>query len=99
MIQCRVCKEYFHPDDIVTCSDGDFCEDCYSERGLNKKLEFEEEKKDQVVEIPRTCPECKNFLELQMEPDGGMSVFCSSCDFIQQLTPQQIEDLESQGYL
>ena len=97
MIECDLCGKYFHPDDIEKCPecDKDLCPGCYEKhvtKCIAEKNNFDDEIEEESS-IPYFCPNCRNKLELDVNPDGSERVYCLNCDFEQKLDESQIAEL------
>lgn len=102
MVECEICGNYFHIDEIEECPECgiELCPSCY-EKHVSNCL-FEEY--DSVLEdheegtIPHVCPNCEKKLTLDIDPseDGTIKsarVCCESCDFQQELDDSQIREI------
>lgn len=97
MIECEICGNYFHADDIENCPkcDIELCPRCY-ERHVPKCIAdryshddgFEEEST-----IPHICPNCEEELELDTDPNGSARVYCPNCDYVEELDATQLAEL------
>jgi len=99
MIQCEICGNYFHADDIERCPECDIelCSACY-EKHVSKCIAngycFDEEYRfDEESTIPHICPNCQEELILDLDPDGSARVYCPRCNFIEELDEEQLAEL------
>lgn len=91
MIECELCGDFFHPDEIKRCPkcDIELCSACY-EKHVRKCTIFYEDsvEEESDKDIPKECPKCKSALELDINyaKDGNgytKNLICSKpgCDF------------------
>lgn len=97
MIECEICGKYFHADDIKNCPECDLelCPECYEKhitKCIAEKYNFDNEIKEEST-IPRICPKCEEELALDIDPDGSARVYCSNCDFVEELDSTQLDEL------
>ena len=98
MIECEICGNYFHADDIERCPECDIelCPECY-ERHVSKciaeKYNFDDEFEEEST-IPHICPNCGEELELDTDPDGSARVYCTACDYVKELDETQLAELK-----
>lgn len=97
MIECEICGNYFHVDDIKNCPECDMelCPSCYEKhvvKCMAEKYNFDDGVEEEST-IPRICPKCQEELELDIDPDGSVRVYCSNCDFVEELDEEQLAEL------
>lgn len=98
MIECEICGEHFHADDIETCPECgiELCPKCYEKhvkKCIAEKWDFGDELEEEST-IPHICPNCDEKLELDIDPDGSTRVYCSNCDFVEELDATQLAELD-----
>lgn len=95
MIECEMCENYFHVDDIKNCPKCgmELCESCFEKHVLDC-LNLDE---DDIIEndesVPRVCPLCGEELELDINYSNSgegliLELICSNsnCDFMLDVT-------------
>lgn len=97
MIECEICGRYFHADDIENCPECDIelCPDCYEEhvsKCMAEKYNLNDEFEAEST-IPHICPNCQEELDLDTDSNGGARVYCSNCDFVEELDEEQLAEL------
>ena len=97
MIECESCERNFNSDDIRECPEcgKELCPECYENhisRCILSGYNFDEEYEEESL-IPHECPNCGEKLELDVDPDGSARVYCSECDFIEELNKEQLAEL------
>lgn len=98
MMECEICREYFHADNIEACPRCglELCPECYERHvSLCMAEEWFDKKEREESTIPHICPKCGEELELALEMDGSASVYCpnSACDFEEELDDEQLAEL------
>ncbi len=96
MIECEICGNYFHADDIERCPECDIelCPECY-EKHVPKRIAenvFDDEFEEESI-IPHICPKCQKKLVLDTDPDGSARVYCPNCDYVEELDEEQLAEL------
>ena len=96
MIECEICGNYFHADEIEKCPECDLelCPSCYEEHVsecIAGNLDFGDWEKEST--IPHICPECQKNLVLDTDPDGSARVYCPNCDYVEELNEEQLAEL------
>ena len=87
MIECELCGEYFHADDIDACPKCgiELCEGCYQTHVTKCMLsDFEDEENDNSCnKYPHECPKCGCELELDIGFNEPSKIYCTNpeCDF------------------
>ena len=97
MIECEICGNYFHVDEIKNCPECniDLCPECFEKHVMKcmaEKWDFGDEGEREFL-IPHVCPRCQTDLELDIDPDGSARVYCPNCDFVEELNEEQLAEL------
>lgn len=98
MIECEICGIPFHADDINECPHCgiELCPKCYEEhiiKCISETFDFDEYECEENSLIPHECPKCEEELQLDVNPDGSASVYCTKCDFWEDLNEEQLAEL------
>ena len=99
-MECKICEVNFHVDEINECPECgiELCPTCYENHVTGCTLGEWAEDYDDYEEstIPRECPECQNELLLDPDQDGAARVICEECNWCQELTSEQIAELDKE---
>lgn len=99
MIECELCGNYFHADDVKACPVCflELCPDCYEDHVINC-LAAQNDNMDGYdgfeSSIPTVCPECGADLEYDINSDSSMTVYCPDCDFSQKVDEELLEQMK-----
>lgn len=97
MIECEVCGNFFHVDEIEECPKcgRELCPSCYEKHVTACMLDTDEPAEQEMEStIPHICPDCGHQLHLDLEPDGSARVYCEQCDYVQELNVEQLAELQ-----
>ena len=86
MIECEICGQYFHADEITNCPrcGVDICARCFENHirycGDHVDMDDEDNENDEIANLPRECPECRSDLELDVDYDKT-TLLCPQCEY------------------
>lgn len=85
MMECDICGDYFHPDEISNCPkcDIEICESCFENhvRCCGEDTDMDDEN-DEISNLPRDCPDCGDKLELDTDPNSDKNtLLCNQCGY------------------
>lgn len=99
MIECELCENYFHADDIETCPACylELCPDCYEEHVIDCLASHNDNMNVynyHKLSIPTKCPKCETTLEFDIHSDCSAILYCPDCDFTQDLDKELLEQIK-----
>lgn len=103
MVECEICGNYFHIDEIEECPKCgmELCPSCYENHVSNCLFEEYDSVQEDYEEgtIPHFCPNCEEQLTLDIDPSENGTVksarvYCEKCGFKQELDDSQIRELK-----
>ena len=97
MIECELCENYFHADEINSCPKCgiELCESCYEKHVTECIAQgiFEDDEEEEC-KYPHQCPKCGEELELDVSPGETSTIYCKNpdCDFEMDYINEDEED-------